>query len=208
PSLNIQKTIKPGDNIIEFTPGDKDIAFSCWMGMIRGVIKVSDNLDSVDTSKSDSSIPAPSSGMPCCTGTGAASAKPSIYGNDLSQVPTDRLIKKASISGRNQIISVKGIGYEFEPLIIAANKNYTTKITLDLNSFDNPEGKFQIIDSKTNQTLTSFDGKKGVVNVTFDTHETGVYLIIKDGSLLSVIDVVDNLNTTDLNSIRSEFLNN
>ncbi|EKQ51922.1 sulfite exporter TauE/SafE family protein, partial [Clostridium sp. Maddingley MBC34-26] len=45
PSLNIQKTLKSGENTIEFTPKDGDINFSCWMGMIRGVIKVTDNLD-------------------------------------------------------------------------------------------------------------------------------------------------------------------
>ncbi|HNU80658.1 MAG TPA: sulfite exporter TauE/SafE family protein, partial [Bacillota bacterium] len=48
--LNLERKIKKGENIIEFTPGDKDINFSCWMGMISGVIKVVDNLDSVDTS--------------------------------------------------------------------------------------------------------------------------------------------------------------
>lgn len=66
PSLNIQKALNQGENVIEFTPNDKDINFSCGMGMIRGVIKVTDNLDTADTSKTDSSIPAPSSGMSCC----------------------------------------------------------------------------------------------------------------------------------------------
>ena len=109
PSLNIQKTLKSGENIIEFTPEDKDINFSCWMGMIRGVIKVTDNIDSVDTSKADSSIPTPSSGMSCCTGGTASSAPqtPSIYGNDLSKVSTDRLIKKANISGRHSKFKYK-----------------------------------------------------------------------------------------------------
>jgi Uncharacterized protein conserved in bacteria len=46
-SLNIEKTIKSGDNVIEFTPKDEDIDFDCWMGMIKGVIKVTDNIDSV-----------------------------------------------------------------------------------------------------------------------------------------------------------------
>ncbi|MEQ8198910.1 MAG: sulfite exporter TauE/SafE family protein, partial [Clostridiaceae bacterium] len=32
PSLNIEKKIKSGENVIEFTPSDKDINFSCWMG--------------------------------------------------------------------------------------------------------------------------------------------------------------------------------
>jgi sulfite exporter TauE/SafE/copper chaperone CopZ len=66
PSLNKQIILKPGENIIEFTPKDKDIPFSCGMGMIRGIIKVVDNVKSVDTAKSDPSIPAPSSGMSCC----------------------------------------------------------------------------------------------------------------------------------------------
>ncbi len=51
PSLDIQKNLKPGENVIEFTPKDKDINFSCGMGMIRGVIKVVDNIETVDTSK-------------------------------------------------------------------------------------------------------------------------------------------------------------
>lgn len=210
PSLNIQKTLKPGDNVIEFTPGDKDITFSCWMGMIRGVIKVSDNLDTVDTSKNDPSIPAPSSGMPCCTGngTGTGTVQQSIYGNDLSQVPTERLIKKAVASGKSQSIVIKGIGYEFEPLIVVANSNFETKMTLDLNSFDNPEGKFEIINSETNIAIASFDGKKGIINAAFNTQEAGNYLIIKDGSLISVMKVVDNINSADLNSIRTELLNN
>lgn len=47
PSLNIEKTIKSGDNVIEITPKDEDIDFSCWMGMIKGVIKVTDSIDSI-----------------------------------------------------------------------------------------------------------------------------------------------------------------
>lgn len=68
PSLNIKKQLDNGENIIEFTPNDKDINFSCWMGMINGVIRVVDNLDSVDTSKpTDPS--APPVGTPnCCSG--------------------------------------------------------------------------------------------------------------------------------------------
>jgi len=65
-SLDIEYKIKSGENIIEFTPGDKEINFSCWMGMIGGVIKVVDKLDSVDTTVPDSTLPPPSSGPSCC----------------------------------------------------------------------------------------------------------------------------------------------
>ena len=47
PSLNIQKELKEGENIIEFTPGNTDIDYSCWMGMISGNIKVVDDLSSI-----------------------------------------------------------------------------------------------------------------------------------------------------------------
>lgn len=50
PSMNIQKSLSSGENIIEFTPDDKDINYSCWMGMLRGTIKVVDDLNSVDDS--------------------------------------------------------------------------------------------------------------------------------------------------------------
>ncbi|AWI05445.1 heavy metal transport/detoxification protein [Clostridium drakei] len=66
PALNIKKQLDNGENIIEFTPKDKDINFSCWMGMITGVIRVVDNLDSVDTSKPDPSAP-PTGGGNCCS---------------------------------------------------------------------------------------------------------------------------------------------
>lgn len=43
PSLNIDKQLKPGENIIEFTPTiSGNIPFSCSMGMYTGNIKVTD----------------------------------------------------------------------------------------------------------------------------------------------------------------------
>lgn len=47
PSLNIEKELQEGENIIEFTPGNTDIDYSCWMGMIRGNIKVVDELPNI-----------------------------------------------------------------------------------------------------------------------------------------------------------------
>ena len=208
PSLNIQKTLKSGENIIEFTPGDKDINFSCWMGMIRGVIKVTDNLDSVDTSKADSSIPAPSSGMSCCTGGTASSAPqtPSIYGDDLSKVSTDRLVKKASISGNTQSLNIKGTGYEFEPLVIVLEKGIKTNLSIDLSSFDNADGNFTILNGDSDDIVTTFNGKKGIVNVEFNIDNSGTYLIIKDNVVVVGIEVTDSLKTVNLEEVRKKFI--
>ncbi|MCB2294020.1 sulfite exporter TauE/SafE family protein [Clostridium algoriphilum] len=212
PSLNINKTLQTGENIIEFTPKDKDISFSCGMGMIRGVIKVVDNVASVDTSKPDSSIPAPSSGMPGCTmgGTTAAPATPekaSIYGTDLSKVETSRLIQKAVLSGNNQASSIKGTGYEFEPIIVVAEKSVNTILSFDLNKFDNPSGTFEIAASDTGNNITTFKGEKGTVKVTTTFSANGIYSIIKDGNIVvGGVVVVDDLKNADLKKIRKDYI--
>lgn len=210
PSLNIQKSLQPGENVIEFTPKDKDISFSCGMGMIRGVIKVVDSIQTVDTSKPDSSIPTPSSGMPCCTGGGAASTAPqtpSIYGNDISKVSTDRLVRKAVITGNIQTIKLTGKGYEFEPLITVLNKGVKAKVTIDLSKFDNAEGKYSVINLGTGDTIATFNGKKGIVEVEFTISKSDGYGIIKDNNVLEAIDVVDDINKADLQQIRLKYIN-
>ena len=213
PSLNIQKTLQPGQNVIEFTPQDKDITFSCGMGMIRGVIKVVDNIASVDASKPDASIPAPSAGMPGCNMGGGTTApaiakNPSIYGNDLSKVQTSRIVHKAVISGSNQTVSIKGIGYEFEPLILVVEKNVNTTLSIDLNEFDNPVGSFTIASADTGTPINSFIGRKGLVNITTTFNTDGLYGFSKDGTILGAVMVVDNLKNVDLEKIRKDYIGN
>lgn len=193
PALNEQYTVKPGENIIEFTPGEKDINFSCWMGMIRGVIKVTDNLDTVDTSNADSST--------------QVEKVPSIYGDDLSQVSTDRIIKKAVVSDNIQTMNIRGIGYEFEPLVIVANKGMNTKLSLDLRAFDTPNDKFRIIDSNTKEVIASVDGTKGVVVMEAKFDKAGTFAITNAANVLTVVNVVDDINTVDLEDIRTKYLN-
>ncbi|AGK96885.1 sulfite exporter TauE/SafE family protein [Clostridium pasteurianum] len=211
PSLNIQKNLQSGENIIEFTPKDKDISFSCGMGMIRGLIKVVDNISTVDTSKPDSSIPAPSSGMPGCNMNAPASSstapeKPSIYGTDLSKIETSRFIHKAVVSGNIQTASVKGIGYEFEPLIVVVTKNVNTTLNFDLNNFDNTKGTFIISSTDTGNPVASFEGKKGIVNATVTFNANGLYVISKDSSVIGAVVVVDDLKNVDLEKIRKDYI--
>jgi plastocyanin domain-containing protein/sulfite exporter TauE/SafE len=207
-SLNLEWKLKKGENIQEFTPGDKDINFSCWMGMIRGVIKVVDKLDSVDTSKADSSLPPPSTGPSCCAQPlpEDSNTPPSIYGNDLSKVPTERLINKAVLTGKYQSAKFKGIGYELEPLVIVTGNSTKTKITFDLSKFDNAEGKYSIIDANTGNEVTSFTAKKGINEFEFNPGKPGGYGIVQGNSILGVIEVVDDLKNADLKAIRAKYL--
>ncbi len=57
--------------------------------MISGVIKVVDNLDAVDTSKTDPSLPPASTGPSCCAvpvDESDQSEQSSIYGNNMALV--------------------------------------------------------------------------------------------------------------------------
>ncbi|HUX41641.1 MAG TPA: sulfite exporter TauE/SafE family protein [Rectinemataceae bacterium] len=51
PAYRIRKDLKPGDNIIEFTPTKAGIVpYSCWMGMIRSAFGVVDDLGKIKSS--------------------------------------------------------------------------------------------------------------------------------------------------------------
>lgn len=210
PSINKQQKLKKGENVIEFTPEDKDINFSCWMGMIRGVIKVTDKLDTVDTSKADSSIPPASTGPSCCAGpvadgSGAANQQ-SIYGSDITKVPTDILVNKALTAGKYQSATFKGKGYELQPLIVVTGNSSSTKLTFDLSAFDNAEGKYLIVDANTGNQVSSFTAKKGINVVEFNPGKAGGYAIVKDNGVLGIIEVVDNLKSADVEQVRNKYI--
>lgn len=203
PSLNIKQKLESGKNTIEFTPGDEDLSFSCWMGMLSGTIKVVDDLKTVSssTSKSSGNDSAASS-----TSGSAAPSQQSIYGNDISKVATDRLVKKAQVTNNEQTLAVKGIGYELEPLIMVTNTGIPTKLSLDLTAFDQPDGNFTIKDANTQQVITKFVGQKGIVDVGFTIDKAGSYGIYKDENILGMIDVADDLNSVNLDEVRSKYI--
>ena len=214
PSLNIQKNLKPGENIIEFTPKTSDISFSCGMGMIRGVIKVVDSLSTVDATKPDVSIPAPSSGMACCGGDGTTSSTStssqtaSIYGNDLSKVSSARLVHKAVLSSNTQKATIKGTGSEFEPMIIVVQKGLNSSLSFDLSNFTNPSGYFNLISADTGKNILTFTGKKGIVNINYTFSSSGTFGISKAGNAIAAVVVVDSLVIADTNEIRNTYLTN
>lgn len=202
PDMNIQQKLQSGNNLIEFTPGDEDLNFSCWMGMKRGVIKVVDDLETVSASSSNGS------GLDSAvTAAPEKPTQPSIYGNDISKVATDRLVKKTELTTTEQTIAIKGTGYEFEPLITVVNKGINTKMTLDLTSFDSADGYFMILNSSTKQIVTDFTGTKGINTIEFSISDSGSYgIFLNEQELLGIIEVVDDLNTVNLEEVRTKYL--
>ncbi len=205
PSLNKEIKINKGENVLEFTPENKDMYFSCWMGMINGVIKVVDELETVDTSAPDPTLPAPTTGPSCCArpvDEGSYNSSPSIYGDDISKVPTEELIGKAI----DNSIVVKGLGYELQPLVSVVSNSETTKIKFDFADFDNAEGQYSIVDGYTGETVASFEAERGTNEVEFKSGESEIYGIVNGSTLLGIITTVDDVDNADLEVIRSNLI--
>ncbi|QAA31056.1 sulfite exporter TauE/SafE family protein [Clostridium manihotivorum] len=211
PSLNISKKLKAGENIVEFTPSDKDIDYSCWMGMISGKIKVVDNIDSVskeDVSKAQADQGASSAaGGSCCGPSGGAAQEPTLYGVPISQVPTDKIVVKAKLNGINQSITVNTNSNDFDPLVWVFKNGLEAKVTLDLKNMKDSDGQYDIIESTKNTKVNSFTitNGKGTLDMKFDKEET--YFIQRNYTIYGVIKAVNDFDNVDLEKIRSEVIN-
>lgn len=185
PSINLQQKLASGENIIKFTPTDEDINFSCWMGMIRGVIKVVDNLDEIDDN---------------------SSATNSIYGDDLSKVKTEILVNKSSINNNSQNISFTGTGYELQPLVYVAKTNLNAKINFDLTKFDATTNKIYIVNTDTNETVFSFAPNENVIEFNINSTVPTVYAIVTNDTVLGVIETVDDIDNINLDEFRKNYI--
>lgn len=206
PSINKEMKINKGENVLEFIPEEKDMNFSCWMGMINGVIKVVDELDSVDISVPDPTLPPPSTGPSCCAspideGTNTSSSQ-SIYGDDLLKVPTERLIAKSF----DNKLTIKGLGYEFQPLVAVVSNKEMTTLTFDFAYFDNAEGEYAIVDGNTGEAITIFEATRGSTDVSFIPGESEIYGIAKGNTLLGLITTIEDIENADLELIREKFI--
>lgn len=139
------------------------------------------------------------------TETGATS-KASIYGKNLSLIPTEVLVNKADISDKEYSAKFMGIVINFKPMIIVTGLSEKTKITFDLSAFEFADGKFDIVDNSSQAVISSFTGKKGLTEVQFAVNKTGGYSIIKNNYTLGIIEVVDAVESADLDNIRSKYI--
>ncbi|KPU45498.1 hypothetical protein OXPF_07310 [Oxobacter pfennigii] len=130
----------------------------------------------------------------------------SIYGKNLSTVPSERLIKKADIKDDSYNYTFKGIGYEFEPLIVIVSKDMKVTIDFDLTGLDTPEAIFFITSIDSGRKLTSFEGKKDVIKYENIFSESGGYTIYKGGYIIGAIEVVDDIENADIEGIKSKYL--
>ena len=209
PSMNITKDIRSGENVIEFTPTGNDIRFSCWMGMISGLIRVVDDLSAVDVSNPDVAPPAAGGGS-CCTGGAASAPRSSIYGDDITKVPTERLVKKAVIRGGVQEAAFKGTRWELELLIAVVQNDLKIKLTLDRTldptGSDTPGAQYRVMTLVSGSEVASFSGSTGVVATELTLTSPGGYAIVSGNAVIGIIESVSDLAKADIQAIREQYV--
>lgn len=211
PSIGIQKNLEQGQNVIEFTPkGTSDINFSCWMGMLTGVIKVVDNLESYTAPKTETA-PSSSSSMSCCSGSGTttqnqSAGSSSIFGNNISVVPSNRLVKLVRIKNHNALIDIHGINNEVDPPIIVTSKGALSTITYHMEKFGFPVAEYTIVDMASGARLKTTKELTSVFSLSYRFTRAGSYAVLKGNQMLNAIKVVDSLKAVNVDQIRSEFI--
>lgn len=195
-SLNIKKKLTSGENVISFTPGDSEINYSCWMGMLRGNIKVVDDLSKVKESNSSESANNESV---------QEVQEPIFYGLPLSNVPSDRLVKITNITEENQSLNVSSKAGNFEPSAIVIKENLPLKLEFNLVDKEYLDGVYFIYNDDFTVMIDTFEIIDGKGNISLQGLQNGVYGIMKDNGLYAIIESVSNPIIVDIEEIRKKY---
>ena len=205
-SLNIRQKLKEGENIISFISKDDDINYSCWMGMLKGYIKVVDDINNIKSSDIDRAkdfAPESSSGSMSSHN----QIERSIYGINLSEIPTERLIKKVNKKGNIQNFTIKSIGNDLDPLVLVVEKNIDTYISFDFSTMNSTNGNYYIYNDTDSPKKIKIPLKDSKGELSRNFNKSGPYIITNDEFILGVIEVVDDISKVNLNNLRKKYIN-
>ncbi len=195
PKYGIEKELKAGQNVIEFTPEETGkVPYSCWMGMIRSTINVVDDITQVkqeDISEADSQGLTGSAS--CCAG--GANVK------SLSDTAIEDIyVAKAENNLQTVKIAVDENGYT--PNIIVLQKGIKAKFVFDAKNLNS-----------CNSTVV-FPEYQGSINLGAGQLETPELEVSDNfgfscsmGMLTGYVKVVDDINQIDLEAVKAEAQN-
>ncbi len=214
PKYGIQKKLSPGDNTIEFTPTQEgDIVYTCWMGMISGVIHVTanesetaatvpDQTQAPDGNSGESQSPQSNlspligedewqiAGSSCCGGTYAA-------GFENGKFPLDKAAV-AEIRDGVQYVSISVNEKGFEPALVVMQKNIKTVWTINGESLNSCNSSLEFPAYGAQMDL-----KEGKNTIEFTPDQNFSYSCWM-GMLNGYVTVVDDIGNFDLEAVRQE----
>ncbi|WP_394522634.1 sulfite exporter TauE/SafE family protein [Lacrimispora sp. JR3] len=182
--FGIEHTFQTGENVIEFNPEKTGkVSYSCWMGMIRGTISITDGpVDGQTSEPADKPVPA---GYTIPTDEIAiAEESTDEYGNPIQKITmelTDNGFKPAAA------VVKSGVDVEWKIIDSTTENNYGTNLLV-------PDFATQLSLEKGENLLYftpagSFD---------FSTGDNAFYGYIK---------IVDDMKTMDIHAIKEEIKN-
>ncbi|MFZ4615305.1 MAG: sulfite exporter TauE/SafE family protein [Rectinemataceae bacterium] len=144
PSYGIRRDLKPGDNIVEFTPKAAGVVpYSCWMGMIRSAFAVVPDLGAVAGKTNSSYDPASGPGALAIPHRAQAASGLQVAGQAMGtpasleggRLPLDT-IGVAKIKGGTQVVTVRVDGTGYTPAAVVVQRGMKTVISFEASALD------------------------------------------------------------------------
>lgn len=187
PEYNIEYQFKTGENVIEFTPSKTgSFPFSCWMGMIRGTIKVVE---------SGSEVPASSDSAGQEGFIESDAPKEPVPANYV--IPTNE-VAVALQEDKYQQVSIELTDEGFQPAVIVVQANIETQWIINNTSSKDSNFTLLVPYYTTQVPLTTSKNPLYLYPSSDFDFSNG------DGTLFGYVKVVDDVNHIDLGAIKKE----
>lgn len=187
PEYNIEYQFKTGENVIEFTPSKTgSFPFSCWMGMIRGTIKVVE---------SGSEVPASSDTAGQEDLIESGTSKEPVPANYV--IPTNE-VAVALQEDNYQQVSIELTDEGFQPAVVVVQANIETEWIISNTSSKDSNFTLLVPYYTTQVPLTASKSPLYLYPSGDFDFSNG------DGTLFGYVKVVDDINHIDLDAIKKE----
>jgi sulfite exporter TauE/SafE/copper chaperone CopZ len=195
PQYGITKELKPGDNLIEFTPTqDGTIAYTCWMGMISSSITVVPDLAKL--SAADLTAP-PAGGIASAFGPGGGGCCGSSTSGRFAggRIPVD-VIQVARRTDQGQVADVTVNDDGYTPAVIVVQRGVKAKIRFVAEKLSSCNSTVNFPEYRGGLNLGRGQLETPYLEVTDDfTFECGM------GMLHGYVKVVDDAARVDLQAV-------
>ncbi len=195
PAYGIQKTLVPGDNVIEFTPKQEGtIGYTCWMGMISSrIVAVKDLGDSSAVADAGAAplLSIPGSGGGCCSG----ASNPAFAGG---KVPVET-IGMPKIENGVQVVTVRVDSQGYFPAALVLQKGMKAIIKFDVKELSGCNNPIAFPEYNGQLDLSKGQLQTPEIPVTED-FTFQCYM----GMLHGYVKTVDDLAKADIAAIRAE----